>query len=66
MFSRQMSLKLNSHAAFPGGYDNKIRLWDPRTRARVGELLGHKDYVYAAKFSTDGMWLVSCSADCTW
>jgi WD40 repeat protein len=46
-----------------GGYDNRIRLWDPDTGKEVRTLEGHKSYVNCIAFSGDGKWLASGSQD---
>jgi WD40 repeat protein len=46
-----------------GGYDNRIRLWDPETGKEVRILEGHKSYVNCIAFSADGKWLASGSQD---
>jgi WD40 repeat protein len=46
-----------------GGYDNRIRLWDPDTGKEVRALEGHKSYVNGIAFSGDGKWLASGSQD---
>jgi WD40 repeat protein len=46
-----------------GGYDNRVRLWDPETGKEVRTLEGHKGYVNSIAFSADGKWLASGSQD---
>jgi WD40 repeat protein len=46
-----------------GGYDNRIRLWDPKTGKEVRILEGHKGSVNCIAFSADGKWLASGSQD---
>jgi WD40 repeat protein len=46
-----------------GGYDNRVRLWDPDTGKEVRTLEGHKSYVNGIAFSADGKWLASGSQD---
>ncbi|MBL1120058.1 WD40 repeat domain-containing protein [Streptomyces sp. 110] len=49
-----------------GGGDRTVRLWDPRTRAAVGEpLTGHTGAVYAVAFSPDGALLATGADDRT-
>jgi WD40 repeat protein len=46
-----------------GGYDNRIRLWNPDTGKEVRILEGHKSYVNCIAVSADGKWLASGSQD---
>src|SRR5262245_19887396 len=46
-----------------GGYDNRIRFWDPDTGKEIRTLEGHKSYVNCIAFSADGKWLASGSQD---
>src|SRR5262249_18223849 len=46
-----------------GGYDNRIRLWNPDTGKEVRILEGHKSYVNCIALSADGKWLASGSQD---
>jgi len=46
-----------------GGYDNRIRLWDPDTGKELPSLEGHTSYVNCIAFSADGRWLASGSQD---
>jgi WD40 repeat protein len=46
-----------------GGYDNRIRLWDPDTGREVRILEGHTSYVNCIGISADGKWLASGSQD---
>jgi WD40 repeat protein len=46
-----------------GGYDNRIRLWDPDTGKELRTLEGHKSYVNCIALSADGKWLASGSQD---
>jgi WD40 repeat protein len=46
-----------------GGYDNRIRLWDPNTGREVRILEGHTSYVNCIAISADGKWLASGSQD---
>lgn len=46
-----------------GGYDNRIRLWDPDTGKEVRALEGHTSYVNCIAMSADGKWLASGSQD---
>ncbi|KAL7749145.1 hypothetical protein RI367_005550 [Sorochytrium milnesiophthora] len=48
-----------------GSPDKLIRIWDPRTRRRVGQLVGHTDYVRAVLVSDDGRTVLSASSDAT-
>ncbi|WP_413797053.1 WD40 repeat domain-containing protein [Streptomyces iranensis] len=49
-----------------GGGDRTVRLWDPHTRAAVGEpLTGHTGAVYAVAFSPDGALLATGADDRT-
>ncbi|MEV6601458.1 hypothetical protein AB0M36_32085 [Actinoplanes sp. NPDC051346] len=48
------------------GYDQTIRLWDPRTRQPVGNpLTGHTDSIEALAFGPDGTLLATASVDDT-
>jgi len=49
-------------AAMP---DNSIRLFDAVSLQEIKRLAGHKNSVYAAKISSDGSRVVSCSRDST-
>jgi WD40 repeat protein len=46
-----------------GGYDNRIRLWNPDTGKEVRILEGHQSYVNCIALSADGKWLASGSQD---
>jgi WD40 repeat protein len=46
-----------------GGYDNRIRLWDPSTGKEVRILEGHKSFINCIALSADGKWLASGSQD---
>ena len=49
-----------------GSYDNTIRLWDVRTRRRLGQpLTGHTERVTSVAFTRDGRTLTSTGADGT-
>jgi WD40 repeat protein len=48
-----------------GGYDNRIRLWNPDTGKELRVLEGHKSFVNCIAFSADGKWLASGSQDST-
>ena len=49
-----------------GGYSNcEILLWNPMTSESVGTLAGHRAWISDLRFSADGRWLVSGSADQT-
>ncbi|HEX5269499.1 MAG TPA: serine/threonine-protein kinase, partial [Gemmataceae bacterium] len=45
--------------------ENVIRLWEPATGRRLGELSGHKNAIWKVAFSPDGARLVSASQDQT-
>ncbi|QKG22514.1 WD40 repeat, subgroup [Actinomadura verrucosospora] len=47
------------------GDDRTVRLWDPATRAPIGQLLGHTGEVRSAAFDPDGKTLVTGSDDKT-
>jgi WD40 repeat protein len=53
----------DAKALASGGYDNRIRLWDPDTGKELRTLEGHKSYVNCIALSADGKWLVSGSQD---
>ncbi|MBI1395884.1 MAG: hypothetical protein GC151_07875 [Betaproteobacteria bacterium] len=46
------------------GYDNRIILWDDRTRTSVARSC-HDHLVNDCRFSADGRWLASASSDCS-
>ncbi|MCO5549016.1 hypothetical protein L7F22_002482 [Adiantum nelumboides] len=49
-----------------GGSPEKIvRVWDPRSRQQVSQLVGHTDNVRSVVVSHDGRHLLSASSDCT-
>ncbi len=45
--------------------DSAIRIYDVETKEIVGELRGHRDIVYSAKFFPSGDKILSCSRDST-
>jgi WD40 repeat protein len=52
-----------------GGYDNRIRFWDPDTGKELRRLEGHTGSVNGIAFSADGKWLASGGQDkvlCLW
>jgi len=57
------AIALSGNLLAVGGPDPIIRLWDLRTRARAGELVGHSLPVLALAFGEKGELLVSGSAD---
>jgi WD40 repeat protein len=46
-----------------GGYDNRIRLWEPDTGKELRTLEGHTSFVNGIALSADGKWLASGSQD---
>jgi WD40 repeat protein len=63
---------VNHVAAIPGsglivsaGYDNELKIWDPRTGELINLLVGHTDTVEICEPTPDGSRLVSLSRDQT-
>lgn len=48
-----------------GSTENALRIWDPRTCARLMKLKGHTENVKALVVSTDGSQVISGSSDGT-
>jgi WD40 repeat protein len=46
-----------------GGYDNCVRLWDPKSGREIRVLKGHRSFVNYIALSADGKWLASGSQD---
>ncbi|NUO78920.1 WD40 repeat domain-containing protein, partial [candidate division KSB1 bacterium] len=46
-------------------HDNSIRIYEANTLQEMKRLVGHRNAVYAAKFTPDGARIVSCSRDTT-
>ena len=45
------------------GHDHNIKLWDLKSGECTGELIGHKDIIWAVKTCYDGKYLMSSSSD---
>ncbi|WP_082026568.1 caspase family protein [Flammeovirga sp. OC4] len=62
-----LALAPNSSIVAVGGFleNNEIRIIDLRSGKQIASLLGHENVITDLKFSSDGQWLASASADKT-
>jgi WD40 repeat protein len=47
------------------GDDNKIKIWEVKSKTLISELSGHTRAVTSVAFSSDGQTIISGSKDCT-
>ncbi|KAG2343246.1 WD40 repeat-like protein [Suillus weaverae] len=65
VWSMALSPNGNTVACGSGGVDNKVRLWDVKTRKVIAKWAGHTDLVGALSWSPDGNQVLSGSWDGT-